>query len=206
MIRKRRFRYNLARELVTDFGITRFDGGSEDYWFKTRFFVNQSHFGVSNSSLAISRCFRICWRGGLPDPINLDPNEFDPFGFPGTDKSGPVRLSSSSVDCVDILGQSSGPTFPYYRGWNFSFGLGFGSDYGLKVYIGIYFLFIFVILKKKGGAFLILFLKRVEISSRLQPVFVVFTIPSYYYYYIKFIFYLLYSNNYKIERVNILFA
>ncbi|CAI9099767.1 OLC1v1036631C1 [Oldenlandia corymbosa var. corymbosa] len=79
--------------------------------------------------------FVLQWRGGLPDPTSRDPTELDPFGFPGLEPSGPVKSSSSSVDCGDILGRSSVPSFPYYRDWNFSFGPGSGSDYGVKICI-----------------------------------------------------------------------
>ncbi|KAK8594201.1 hypothetical protein V6N13_126010 [Hibiscus sabdariffa] len=65
--------------------------------------------------------FLLQWRGGLPDPIPLSPH---PFPFPGTlhpgSDSRSVRRSVS--DCVNLLGQSRSPVFPYFKDWNFDFG------------------------------------------------------------------------------------
>ncbi|KAK4725478.1 hypothetical protein R3W88_028257 [Solanum pinnatisectum] len=72
---------------------------------------------VISVSLAVF-AFVLQWRGGLPDPTTRwifgdDPNEAG---------SKPVRLSSSSSSCADILGQSHTASFPYFRDWKFNFG------------------------------------------------------------------------------------
>ncbi|KAL6997559.1 hypothetical protein U1Q18_007686 [Sarracenia purpurea var. burkii] len=66
--------------------------------------------------------FVLQWRGGLNDPTT--PWSSDHREFPGMGSSGPVHSSAvpSSSDCLDLLGRSRSPSFPYYRGWNFSFG------------------------------------------------------------------------------------
>ncbi|XP_008793104.3 glycosyltransferase-like At2g41451 [Phoenix dactylifera] len=74
--------------------------------------------------------FVLQWRGGTDDLASRWPAESRKF--PGMDNS-PLgssissstsgRVSSSSSDCVEILGRSSSPSFPYYRGWKFSFDL-----------------------------------------------------------------------------------
>ncbi|TYI98617.1 hypothetical protein E1A91_D01G227500v1 [Gossypium mustelinum] len=65
--------------------------------------------------------FILQWQGGLIDPLLSSP---DPFQFPGMDYPGsnsrPHRRSVS--DCVDVLGQSRSPAFPYFKDWNFEFG------------------------------------------------------------------------------------
>ncbi|XVF41335.1 hypothetical protein PTKIN_Ptkin01aG0272000 [Pterospermum kingtungense] len=75
--------------------------------------------------------FILQWRGGLTDPTTRwSP---DPFQFPGMADSGSNsrlnRLSGSG--CVDLLGQSRFPAFPYYRNWGFEF----GSDLRPKICI-----------------------------------------------------------------------
>ncbi|KAJ6850873.1 glycosyltransferase-like [Iris pallida] len=75
--------------------------------------------------------FVLQWRGGLDDPSTRWP--VDGQKFPGMENS-PLGSSSSSsssssvpsvsrsaADCTQILGRSSSPSFPYYRGWNFDF-------------------------------------------------------------------------------------
>ena len=52
--------------------------------------------------------------------------------FPGLAISGSGPSHPSRSDCVDLLGQSRSPAFPYYRDWNF----GLGSDLKPKVDIG----------------------------------------------------------------------
>ncbi|XVE90859.1 hypothetical protein DITRI_Ditri20bG0110100 [Diplodiscus trichospermus] len=67
--------------------------------------------------------FLLQWRGGLTDPITRwSP---DPFEFPGMGNSGSVsRLDRrSDSGCVDLLGQSRSPAFPYFKDWKFDFGL-----------------------------------------------------------------------------------
>ncbi|KAG5583549.1 hypothetical protein H5410_054176 [Solanum commersonii] len=81
---------------------------------------------VISVSLAVF-AFVLQWRGGLPDPTTRwipghDPNEAG---------SKPVRLSSSSSGCADILGQSRTASFPYFRDWKFNF----GSDLRPKISI-----------------------------------------------------------------------
>ncbi|XP_072979097.1 glycosyltransferase-like At2g41451 [Typha angustifolia] len=71
--------------------------------------------------------FVLQWRGGLNDPASSWPT--DTQKFPGMDNS-PIgsssffstsSSSSSSSDCSEILGRSSSPSFPFYRGWSFEF-------------------------------------------------------------------------------------
>ncbi|XP_043693645.1 glycosyltransferase-like At2g41451 [Telopea speciosissima] len=66
--------------------------------------------------------FVLQWRGGLNDPTTRwSP---DSHGFPGDmGSSAPEEVvrSSSSSDCVELLGRSSSPTFPYYRDWKFNY-------------------------------------------------------------------------------------
>ncbi|ONK69143.1 uncharacterized protein A4U43_C05F19800 [Asparagus officinalis] len=70
--------------------------------------------------------FILQWRGGLDDPASRWP--VDNQKFPGMDNSPlgsslstahAISSSSSSSDCLQILGRSASPSFPYYRGWNF---------------------------------------------------------------------------------------
>ncbi|KAG1335042.1 Glycosyltransferase-like [Cocos nucifera] len=71
--------------------------------------------------------FVLQWRGGLQDPASRWPT--DTQMFPGMENSplgsssssSSHRSSSSSSDCTEILGRSSSPSFPFYRGWNFDF-------------------------------------------------------------------------------------
>ncbi|XP_008783217.1 glycosyltransferase-like At2g41451 [Phoenix dactylifera] len=72
--------------------------------------------------------FVLQWRGGLHDPASRWPT--DTQMFPGMENSplgssssssSSLRSSSSSSDCTEILGRSSSPSFPFYRGWNFDF-------------------------------------------------------------------------------------
>lgn len=69
----------------------------------------------------------------MDDPTGRWPGHHS-AGFPGMENSSPssdtvsVKVSSSSVsahshssDCAEILGGSSKPSFPYYRGWKFGF-------------------------------------------------------------------------------------
>ncbi|URE36078.1 60S ribosomal protein L37a [Musa troglodytarum] len=73
-----------------------------------------------------SLAFVLQWRGGVDDPASRWPAA-DARMFPGMDNS-PLSSSASPVpsvaarsasDCVEILGGSSLPSFPYYRGWKF---------------------------------------------------------------------------------------
>ncbi|KAJ8648743.1 hypothetical protein MRB53_001766 [Persea americana] len=64
--------------------------------------------------------FLLQWRGGLNDPASRWPEQ----KFPGTDSSPSLSThvhssTSSSSDCLEILGRSASPSFPYYRGWKF---------------------------------------------------------------------------------------
>ncbi|THG14776.1 hypothetical protein TEA_027321 [Camellia sinensis var. sinensis] len=76
--------------------------------------------------------FVLQWRGGLEDPTTRwSPERRE---FPGMSGSGPdhgLSASSSSSDCVDLLGRSRLPSFPYYRDWKFNH----GSDLGPKLCI-----------------------------------------------------------------------
>nr|POF23083.1 glycosyltransferase-like [Quercus suber] len=55
----------------------------------------------------------------------------DHHEFPGMAISGSGPSHPSRSDCVDLLGQSRSPAFPYYRDWNF----GLGSDLRPKICI-----------------------------------------------------------------------
>ncbi|XP_050245605.1 glycosyltransferase-like At2g41451 [Quercus robur] len=73
--------------------------------------------------------FILQWRGGLNDPVTRwSPDHHE---FPGMAISGSGPSHPSRSDCVDLLGQSRSPTFPYYRDWNF----GLGSDLKPKICI-----------------------------------------------------------------------
>ncbi|XP_039122564.1 glycosyltransferase-like At2g41451 [Dioscorea cayenensis subsp. rotundata] len=81
-------------------------------------------------SLAVF-AFVLQWRGGLDDPAARWPA--DTQKFPGMENSplgssqtffsssGSHSQAAGSSDCVEILGHSSSPSFPYYRGWKFDF-------------------------------------------------------------------------------------
>ncbi|KAK8958433.1 hypothetical protein KSP40_PGU013632 [Platanthera guangdongensis] len=72
--------------------------------------------------------FLLQWRGGLDDPSSRWAVA-EERGFLGMGdsplslgNSSPVAmslLSTTVVDCAEILGGSSSPSFPYYRGWKF---------------------------------------------------------------------------------------
>ena len=71
--------------------------------------------------------FILQWRGGLNDPVTRwSPDHHE---FPGMAISGSGPSHPSRSDCIDLLGQSRSPTFPYYRDWNF----GLVSDLKPKV-------------------------------------------------------------------------
>ncbi|XP_041024507.1 glycosyltransferase-like At2g41451 [Juglans microcarpa x Juglans regia] len=79
-----------------------------------------------------SFAFILQWRGGLNDPITRwspDHNEFPGMGVSGSGTSHSSRSSGS--DCVDLLGQSRSPVFPYFKDWKF----GYGSDLKPKICI-----------------------------------------------------------------------
>uniref|UniRef100_A0ACD5WJ88 Uncharacterized protein n=1 Tax=Avena sativa TaxID=4498 RepID=A0ACD5WJ88_AVESA len=58
--------------------------------------------------------FALQWRGGgVDDPVSRWP----PYLAEPTTRS----LPSSSAACAEVLAASSGPTFPYFRGWSFPF-------------------------------------------------------------------------------------
>ncbi|CAL9039632.1 glycosyltransferase-like At2g41451 [Musa acuminata AAA Group] len=70
-----------------------------------------------------SLAFVLQWRGGVDDPASRWPAA-DARVFPGMDNSSlsspvPSVAARSASDCVEILGGSSSPSFPYYRGWKF---------------------------------------------------------------------------------------
>ncbi|XP_042514535.1 glycosyltransferase-like At2g41451 [Macadamia integrifolia] len=66
--------------------------------------------------------FVLQWRGGLNDPTSRwspDSHSF-PGGMGSSAPQDVVHLPSSS-DCVEILGRSSSPSFPYYRDWKYNY-------------------------------------------------------------------------------------
>ncbi|XVF56227.1 hypothetical protein PTKIN_Ptkin06aG0101800 [Pterospermum kingtungense] len=75
--------------------------------------------------------FVLQWRGGLTDPVTRwSP---DPFQFPGMDNPASNSRSDrrSAFGCLDLLGQSRSPAFPYFKDWKFDF----GSDLRPKICI-----------------------------------------------------------------------
>ncbi|KAJ4806519.1 Glycosyltransferase-like KOBITO 1 [Rhynchospora pubera] len=85
--------------------------------------------------------FVLQWRGDgdLDDPTGRWPGHHS-AAFPGMENSSPSSESASSSslstrshssDCVEILGSSSKPSFPHYKGWKF----GFESDPKPKICI-----------------------------------------------------------------------
>ena len=74
--------------------------------------------------------FMLQWRGGLDDPESrwpVDGQKFpgmenSPLGSSSSSSSPSLSSSSSSSDCLEILGRSSSPSFPYYRGVKSDFG------------------------------------------------------------------------------------
>ncbi|KAE8697763.1 Glycosyltransferase-like KOBITO 1 [Hibiscus syriacus] len=74
--------------------------------------------------------FVLQWRGDLNDPIPLSP---DPFHFPTMphQRSDSRSGRRSASECVNFLGQSRTPVFPYFKDWSFDF----GSDLRPKICI-----------------------------------------------------------------------
>lgn len=65
--------------------------------------------------------FVLQWRGGLNDPVTRwSPDHHE---FPGMDSAlgGPLVQASSHSDCVDLLGRTHSPSFPYFRDWKFDY-------------------------------------------------------------------------------------
>lgn len=88
--------------------------------------------------------FVLQWRGGPEDPTTRFSPDRKDFSFKISTE--PVRSLSSS-DCVNVLARTNSASFPYFRGWNFSFG---SSDLRpkVRVLIGLcyFFLLIFFLL------------------------------------------------------------
>ncbi|ESQ33348.1 hypothetical protein EUTSA_v10007378mg [Eutrema salsugineum] len=66
--------------------------------------------------------FVLQWRGGLDDPVTHWST--DHHGFPGmatTHEKRSLRRSGTDSGCVDLLGQSRAPSFPYFRDWKFDY-------------------------------------------------------------------------------------
>ncbi|KAJ4978880.1 hypothetical protein NE237_009660 [Protea cynaroides] len=63
--------------------------------------------------------FVLQWRGGLNDPTMPDNHKF-PGDMGSSTPQHVVHLPSSS-NCVELLGQSSSPSFPYYRDWKYNY-------------------------------------------------------------------------------------
>ncbi|EXB93957.1 hypothetical protein L484_015502 [Morus notabilis] len=64
--------------------------------------------------------FILQWRGGLnDDPVTRwSP---DRHQFPGMDASESPSRTTSRSDCLDPLGRSRSPSFPYFRDWKFDY-------------------------------------------------------------------------------------
>lgn len=66
--------------------------------------------------------FVLQWRGGLEDPAthwSTDHHEFP--GMATIHEKRSLTRSGSESGCVDLLGQSRAPSFPYFRKWNFDY-------------------------------------------------------------------------------------
>ncbi|KAL0714645.1 hypothetical protein Bca4012_021624 [Brassica carinata] len=68
--------------------------------------------------------FVLQWRGGLDDPVTHWSSQDRPE-FPGMSSSTSEKQrslpSNSDSGCVDLLGQSRAPSFPYFRDWSFDY-------------------------------------------------------------------------------------
>lgn len=100
--------------------------------------ISASHYALASRLLLLltalplalaALAFVLQWRGGVDDPLSRWPSA-DPRAFPGMDNSptgsssptAPLLAASSATsDCAEILGGSSSPSFPYFRGWRFAF-------------------------------------------------------------------------------------
>ncbi|OAY79334.1 glycosyltransferase-like At2g41451 [Ananas comosus] len=100
--------------------------------------ISASHYALASRLLLLltalplalaALAFVLQWRGGVDDPLSRWPSA-DPRAFPGMDNSptgssspaAPLLAASSAAsDCAEILGGSSSPSFPYFRGWRFAF-------------------------------------------------------------------------------------
>ncbi|KAL0924317.1 hypothetical protein M5K25_005133 [Dendrobium thyrsiflorum] len=74
--------------------------------------------------------FILQWRGGLNDPASRWPAAEDrsfpgmgdsPLSVGGSSSLATSLLSTTAADCGEILGGSSSPSFPYFRGWKLDF-------------------------------------------------------------------------------------
>ena len=69
--------------------------------------------------------FVLQWRGGLDDPVthwSTDHREFPGMASTHEKKQRSLRgRSNSDSGCVDLLGQSRAPSFPYFRDWSFDY-------------------------------------------------------------------------------------
>ena len=70
--------------------------------------------------------FVLQWRGGLDDPVThwstTDHREFPGMASTHEKQQRSLRgRSNSDSGCVDLLGQSSAPSFPYFRDWSFDY-------------------------------------------------------------------------------------
>ncbi|KAF8369912.1 hypothetical protein HHK36_032058 [Tetracentron sinense] len=80
--------------------------------------------------------FTLQWRGGLRDPTTRwSPDNHE---FPGMGSSPPAILSHSSSisssDCVELLGRSSSPSFPYFHDWKFNYDSGLRPQFLVILY------------------------------------------------------------------------
>ncbi|KAJ0246766.1 Glycosyltransferase-like [Hirschfeldia incana] len=67
--------------------------------------------------------FVLQWRGGLDDPAtHWSPDHHHEFpGMASTREKRSLRGSRPDSGCVDLLGQSRAPSFPYFRDWSFDY-------------------------------------------------------------------------------------
>ncbi|CAA7060569.1 unnamed protein product [Microthlaspi erraticum] len=66
--------------------------------------------------------FVLQWRGGFHDPVthwSTDRHEFP--GMSSVQEKRSSRRSGSDSGCVDLIGQSRAPSFPYFRDWKFDY-------------------------------------------------------------------------------------
>lgn len=65
--------------------------------------------------------FVLQWRGGLNDPVTRWSPDHHEFPGMGSALGGPLVQASSHSDCVDLLGRTHSPSFPYFRDWKFDY-------------------------------------------------------------------------------------
>ncbi|KAH0912282.1 hypothetical protein HID58_035603, partial [Brassica napus] len=86
--------------------------------------------------------FVLQWRGGLDDPVThwstTDHREFPGMASTHEKQQRSLRgRSNSDSGCVDLLGQSRAPSFPYFRDWSFDYQSDLNPKVGDPIWICI---------------------------------------------------------------------